>query len=128
MLVLVLACFMVPGAVAIAPGTMTSSRIARLAIMAASIGLGLSGFLCVPIGWVRNPIVAISLLALIQYWVVFWLEGIFELRYHRAPRVTFLVAITGTKWEDRLVSLAYFALALAAALIVTAVDKFWPGN
>jgi hypothetical protein len=107
---------------------MTSARIARLAIHVGSVGLGLLAFLCIPVGSLRNPAVAVPLLASIQYWTVVWLEGVFERRYHRAPRVMFLVSVLGTKWEDRLISLAYFILALAAGFVVIAVDKIWPGD
>jgi hypothetical protein len=115
-------CFVVPGAVSIAPAAMTRSRIVRWAIHIVIVGFGFSGFVWIPVGPLRRSIFVVLTLALMQYWAVVLLEEAFEKHYGRAPQAMFLVSRLHVKWEDRLMSLAYWVLVLAAMFVVIAVS------
>src|SRR5438270_576875 len=107
MFLAVIMCMLVPAALAIAPFAMTRSKVAGAVIQITCVSSGVLCFLYLPDGPLRRPLLAVSLLALAQYWVICLLEKWFETRYGRAPTVNFLVSRLHIEGKDSLMTLAY---------------------
>jgi hypothetical protein len=123
LLILCMACQVVPTAMAVAPGAMSRSKLARVVIHLGSVGLGVAAFVYAPNGPLQNAVFAVSLMALMEYRSFVLLEQAFERRHQRAPRVSGLIRRFDMAWEDRWMSLACFGLGLAAMFIVIEVAR-----
>jgi hypothetical protein len=117
--ILIWTCFLVPGAVAIAPHPMAQSTVARSAVHIGCAGIGLHGYFCLSGGPLRRFFLAVSLLAMMQYWALVVLERAFEKRYGRAPRIAFMAV---RLQSDPFMSFACWGLALAAGFIAVYVS------
>jgi hypothetical protein len=117
--ILIWTCFLVPGAVAIAPHPMAQSTVARSAVHIGCAGIGLYGYFYLSSGPLRRFFLAVSLLAMMQYWGLVLLERAFEKRYGRVPRIAFMVA---RLQSDLFMSLACWSLAVAAGFIAVYVS------
>jgi hypothetical protein len=92
-----------------------------MAIHLGGIGLCVAAFAYSAQGPLRGGLLAMALLAPIQYWMFVLLEGSFERRYHRAPRVSSLVRRFDMNMEDRFMSLACWGLGLGLGIVAVFV-------
>jgi hypothetical protein len=120
-------CFIVPGVTAIAPDRMARSRIARIIIHVGCLGVAVAALVAVSDSTVQRSLIGFACVALLQYWAVVLLVGMYERRYDRAPGlVLFLVSRMGLEWRDRLMVLAWWLLWLGGVWAVGAVSKWSP--
>jgi hypothetical protein len=122
-----ISCQVVPTVMASAPTATTRSRFVRMATHVACVGLFVAAFEYSEQGPLRAALIALGLLAPIQYWMFVLLEGAFERRYHRAPMVSSLIQRFDMKLEDRFMSLACWGLGLGlgivAGLVISALYR-----
>ena len=116
-----ISCQVVPTVMASAPAAMTRSRFVRIATHLVGIGLLVAAFEYSAQGPLRVGLIALALLAPIQYWMFVVLEGAFERRYHRAPIVSSLIRRFDMKLEDRFMSLACAGLGLGLGIVAAFV-------
>jgi hypothetical protein len=117
-----IACQVVPNVMASAPAPMTRSIFFRIATHLVAIALFVASYEYSDLRPLRVGLIALALLAPIQYWMFVVLERAFERRYQRTPVVSGLIRRFDMKLEERFISLACagLGLGLVAAFVTRA--------
>jgi hypothetical protein len=118
-----ISCQVVPTVMASAPASTTRSIFVRIAIHLAAIGLFVAACEYSDPGPMRTGLIALALLAPIQYWMFVVLERAFERRYQREPVVSALIRRFDMKLEDRFMSLACAGLGLGLGVVAAFVTR-----